>query len=372
MKALVVFGTRPEALKLAPVVKALASRMQVRTCVTGQHRQMLDQVLDLFKIVPDHDLDLMRPGQDLFAVTGAILQSLRRVIDEEKPDVIVVQGDTTTTFSAALAAFYLRVPVAHVEAGLRTLDKAQPFPEEVNRRLTSHLADWHFAPTDWARENLLTEGIPADRVFVVGNTGIDALFEVLHRLDEGSVSVLLPASVDEAIKTSQRIILVTGHRRESFGAGFTRMCEAFRCIVERNADVSVVYPVHLNPNVQEPVHEILGGVARIHLTDPVDYPSFVALMRSSELILTDSGGVQEEAPSIGKPVLVMREKTERPEGVRAGVARLVGTSTERIVGETELLLRDRTEYEAMARAQNPYGDGRSADRIAEILSRALV
>jgi len=369
-KALVVFGTRPEAIKLAPVVRTLAPRMRVHVCITAQHRQMLDQVLSLFELAPDYDLNIMRPGQSVSTLTSTILQSLGPVIERDGPDVVVVQGDTTTTFAAALAAFYLKVPVAHVEAGLRTGDKAHPFPEESNRRLTTHLADWHFAPTDGARNNLLDEGIAAERVFVVGNTGVDALFAALQRLDAGAVTVPLPDSLSHAVEGS-RFILVTGHRRESFGPGFQQMCEAFRRIVERNPGVSIVYPVHLNPNVHGPVHAILGKVRGIHLTDPLDYVSFVYLMRKAELILTDSGGVQEEAPSLGKPVLVMREKTERPEGVQAGVARLVGTSSERIVSATEELLRDRAAYEAMARRQNPYGDGHAAARIADILCRQL-
>ena len=370
-KALIVFGTRPEAIKLAPVIKALGDRMTVRTCVTAQHRQMLDQVLQLFEISPDYDLDLMRPGQDLSSVTCAILQALQPVIDRERPDVVVVQGDTTTTFAAALAAFYSRIPVAHVEAGLRTLDKARPFPEEINRRLTGVMADWHFAPTQWASENLAREGIPADRVFITGNTGIDALFETLRRVEQGAAKLSVPPAVLDLTKRDGRVLLVTGHRRESFGAGFRDICRALRTIVDRNPDVSIVYPVHRNPNVQIPVHEILGDAPRVLLIDPLDYVSFVWLMRAADLILTDSGGVQEEAPSLGKPVLVMRETTERPEGVDAGVARLVGTDYDRIVEETERLLNDRGCYDAMARAQNPYGDGLSAGRVGELLSKVL-
>ena len=370
-KALIVFGTRPEAIKLAPVVRAASEVMDVRTCATAQHREMLDQVTRLFGIVTDHDLDLMRKGDDLTGITTAILGAVGPVIAREAPDVVVVQGDTTTTFASALSAFYLGVPVAHVEAGLRTRDKAHPFPEEINRRLTTQLAEWHFAPTLLARDNLLAEGVGSDRIHVVGNTGIDALFDVVAKLDGGSVPAPLPAGVEDAFRSGQRVVLVTGHRRESFGLPFRRICEALRRIAERNEDVTVVYPIHLNPNVQQPVREILSSASRVILTEPLEYLPFVALMRSAELILTDSGGIQEEAPSLGKPVLVLREKTERPEGVLAGVSKLVGTDVDRIVEETETLLRDRAAYGAMAHRENPYGDGHAAPRIAGILARVL-
>ncbi len=372
-RVLVVFGTRPEAIKLAPVVEALRAEkgIEVVVCVTAQHREMLDQVLRIFSLRPDHDLNLMRAGQDLFDVTAGALTALRPVIAEVKPAALVVQGDTTTTLAAALAAFYSHVAVAHVEAGLRTGDKRRPFPEEINRRLTTHLADWHFPPTDWARENLLREGVAEDRVFVTGNTGIDALLELVERIDSGAVQPSLPASIAPALDGRRRLILVTGHRRESFGAGFENICLALRAVAERHPDVAIVYPVHLNPNVQEPVRRHLGSLEGVYLTEPLDYLPFVALMKRAHLIVTDSGGVQEEAPSLGKPVLVMRDTTERPEGVRAGVARLVGPHTDRIVAAVEELLTDESSYRAMAQKQNPYGDGHAAARIARVLAEKL-
>ena len=368
---IIVFGTRPEAIKLAPVVTALrAHRVPVKVCVTAQHRQMLDQVLPIFGIIPDEDLDLMQADQDLFDVTSGALTALRRVLAGERPRLVMVQGDTTTTFTAALAAFYLHIPVAHVEAGLRTYNKAHPFPEEINRRLTSSLADWHFAPTQWSRDNLLCEGVPPVHVFITGNTGIDALLTVVHRIDDGSIKPALPPAVEAALAQS-RLILVTGHRRESFGAGFERICEALANIVAAHPDVVIVYPVHLNPNVQEPVYRILGNQPRLILLPPLEYVPFVALMRHAELILTDSGGVQEEAPSLGKPLLVMRETTERPEGIEAGVSRLVGTDVRRITEAVDALLEDRNAYAAMASAVNPYGDGRAAERIASLVVQII-
>jgi UDP-N-acetylglucosamine 2-epimerase (non-hydrolysing) len=368
---LIVFGTRPEAIKLAPVVTALrAHGVPVKVCVTAQHRQMLDQVLPVFGIVPDEDLDLMQANQDLFDVTSGALLALRRVLAAKRPRLVIVQGDTTTTFAAALAAFYLRVPIAHVEAGLRTYNREHPFPEEINRRLTSSLTEWHFAPTRWARDNLLREGIPAGHVFITGNTGIDALLTVVRRIDADSVRPVLPAAA-EAVLQQRRLILVTGHRRESFGVGFERICEALAQIVVTHPDVVIVYPVHLNPNVQEPVYRILGDQARLILLPPLEYVPFVALMRRAELILSDSGGVQEEAASLRKPVLVMRETTERPEGVEAGVARLVGTDVRQITNAVDLLLRDRKAYAAMVTPVNPYGDGRAAERIASLVAQIL-
>lgn len=367
---LVVFGTRPEAIKLAPVVTALRERVAVKVCVTAQHRQMLDQVLQIFRLVPDYDLDLMRPNQDLFDVTTGALLALREVLAKERPTLVIVQGDTTTTFTAALAAFYRRIDVGHVEAGLRTRDKTRPFPEEINRRLTTSLTDWHFAPTAWARDNLRAEGIDPQRVFVTGNTGIDALLQIVHGIESGTIQPP-PLPQVEAQVRNRRLILVTGHRRESFGSGFERICEALRMIVEQHPDVVVVYPVHLNPNVQEPVHRLLGGMPRLLLITPLEYVPFVALMRRADIILTDSGGVQEEAPSLGKPVLVMRETTERPEGVQAGVARLVGTDVRQIVDTISLLLKDSAAYAAMATRTNPYGDGHAAERIAAVVSQVL-
>lgn len=360
-----VFGTRPEAIKMAPVVHALAARagLDARVCLTNQHQQMLDQVLDLFALHADHNLQVMTNGQTPTDVTVRVLERLPAVLEELRPAAVLVQGDTTTSFAAALAAFYARIPVGHVEAGLRTWRKDSPFPEELNRQMTTAIADWHFAPTDWARDNLLREGVPADRVVVTGNTVTDALQWVAARVPE------VPPGIPDLGDT--RLVLVTAHRRESFGAAFRELCEALRALVERNPDVSLVYPVHLNPNVQEPVRAILRGVPRVHLVPPVDYGTMVSLLRRAYLVLTDSGGIQEEAPSLGKPVLVMRDTTERPEGVEAGTARLVGTSKERIVAEAERLLRDPDAYAAMSRAHNPYGDGHAAERIADVLAAAL-
>ncbi len=365
-KVLVVFGTRPEAIKLAPVVLELRSRPEflVRVCVTAQHREMLDQVLETFSIRPDYDLGIMRPGQDLFEVTARCLTGLQPVLEKERPATVLVQGDTTTVFVAALAAFYLGIPVGHVEAGLRTFDKRRPFPEEINRRLTSHIADLHFAPTETARRNLRNEGVPENSIFVTGNTVVDALFYIRdqYRGRWPTAPGMRP------IAPGKRLVLVTGHRRESFGAGFERICQALRRIAAR-LDVEVVYPVHLNPNVHGPVLRILGGLPNVQLIDPVAYVPFVGLMEYSFLILTDSGGIQEEAPSLGKPVLVMREVTERPEAVEAGTVKLVGTDVEKIVNGVNELLDDPVAYQRMSRAHNPYGDGQASRRIAEILNR---
>ena len=360
-----VFGTRPEAIKLAPVVHALAARagLEPRVCLTNQHQEMLDQVLDLFDVHADCSLEVMTAGQTPTDVAMRVLQRLPPVLDELRPAAVLVQGDTTTAFAAALAAFYGRVPVGHVEAGLRTWRKDSPFPEELNRQMTTAIAEWHFAPTDWARDNLRREGVAAEKIVVTGNSVIDALQWVAARVPA------VPAGIPDLGES--RLVLVTAHRRESFGAAFRELCEALRALVERNSDVSLVYPVHLNPNVQEPVRAILGGVARVHLVPPVDYGTMVSLLRRSYLVLTDSGGIQEEAPSLGKPVLVMRDTTERPEGVAAGTARLVGTTRARIVDEAERLLNDPAAYAAMSRAHNPYGDGHAAARIADVLARVL-
>ncbi len=363
-KVLVVFGTRPEAIKLAPVVLELRARaeFEVRVCVTAQHRQMLDQVLETFAIRPDNDLGIMQPGQDLFDVTARCLTGLRPVFEKERPTWVVVEGDTTTVFAAALAAFYLDIGVAHVEAGLRTGDKRRPFPEEINRRLASHIADLHFAPTESARRNLRNEGIPEQSIHVTGNTVVDALLYIREKF-RGHWPA--PPGL-RPLAEGKRLVLVTGHRRESFGAGFERICQALRRIAER-PDVEVVYPVHLNPNVQKPVFSILGNLPNVQLIEPVSYVPFVGLMESAYLILTDSGGIQEEAPSLGKPVLVMREVTERPEAVEAGTVKLVGTDVERIVNGVNELLDDPAVYQRMSRAHNPYGDGQAARRIADIL-----
>jgi len=364
MRVLTVFGTRPEAIKMAPVVKALGSdpAFESRVCVTAQHREMLDQVLKLFEIRPDIDLDIMRPGQNLTGVTKSVLERLNGVLEEERPDVVLVHGDTTTTFAAALAAYYQRIPVGHVEAGLRTGDKYSPWPEEMNRRLAGAIATHHFAPTDRAKENLLAEGIDSSAIEVTGNTVIDALLDVVEKA-RVNPSLLADQKFGHS---DRRIILVTGHRRENFGEGFENICRGLAELASRE-DIEIVYPVHLNPNVQKPVQQILSGRENIHLIKPLDYLPFVALMDRADLIITDSGGVQEEAPSLGKPVLVMRETTERPEAVDAGTVRLVGADRRRIVFEASRLLDDATAYEAMARSHNPYGDGRASTRIINAL-----
>ena len=364
-RILLVFGTRPEAIKLAPVVRRLREepgRFETRVAVTAQHRGMLDQVLEAFSIRPDHDLDLMQPGQSLFQSTSRIIAALESVLDAERPDWVLVQGDTTTTFCGALAAFYKGIPVGHVEAGLRTGDPHEPFPEEMNRVLAGRLAALHFAPTEGAAENLRREGVDPQRIFVTGNTGIDAVIEIRDALESGRLRAPDPPPLDP----QKTLILVTAHRRESFGQGFERICRALARLASRG-DVEIVYPVHLNPNVQEPVNRLLRGVAGIRLLPPLDYVPFVDLMRRARVLLTDSGGIQEEGPSLGKPVLVMRDKTERPEAVQAGTARLVGTEEDRIVSETALLLDDEAEFRRRSAIHNPYGDGHASARIREIL-----
>ncbi len=370
MTYLFAFGTRPEAIKLAPLIRELSSRpdVRVKTLITAQHREMLDQVLELFEIKPDFDLDLMRSNQSLEDLTARIIESVSEVIAREKPDAIVLQGDTTTTFVTALAAFYQQVKVIHVEAGLRTGRKYAPFPEEINRRLTGVLTDLHFPPTERAAEALRRENVPADRIFTVGNTVIDALLWVIEksRAQHDEIAKRFPM-----IPLDGRMLLVTGHRRENFGQGFRNICHALRTIAESNPDLTIVYPVHLNPNVQKPVQTILSGLANVHLIEPQDYLSFVWLLDRCYLVLTDSGGVQEEAPTLGRPVLVMREITERPEAVEEGVAELVGTDAELIVSSVQKLLDDAAEYEKMSRAHNPYGDGTSARQIADILTAKM-
>lgn len=366
-RVLSIFGTRPEAIKMAPVVKALANAEQIeaRVCVTAQHREMLDQVLDLFRIVPDYDLNLMKPGQDLTDITANVLRGLKPVIVEFNPDLVLVHGDTTTTMAASLAAYYQRVPVGHVEAGLRTGNILSPWPEEVNRKVAGAITRLHFAPTERSRQNLLAENVLAEHIHVTGNTVIDALQEVVARIENDPV---LAADLAERLPldSSRRMILVTGHRRESFGGGFERICSALRRIAESN-DVEIVYPVHLNPNVKGPVESLLSGFSNVHLIEPQDYLPFVYLMYRSTIILTDSGGIQEEAPSLGKPVLVMRENTERPEAVHSGTVRLVGTDEDLIVTSVFDLLDDQAAYEAMSFSHNPYGDGCAAKRIIEII-----
>jgi UDP-N-acetylglucosamine 2-epimerase (non-hydrolysing) len=368
-KILLVFGTRPEAIKMAPVFSALQNtpNVLVSVCVTGQHRQMLDQVLELFGIKPEFDLNLMKPGQDLTDITSNVLLGLRGVFKQSLPDMVLVHGDTSTTLGASLAAYYAKVQVGHVEAGLRTGNKYAPWPEEMNRRLTGALADLHFAPTEQSRQNLLAEGVATENITVTGNTVIDALLQVVERVQTDTNLQSSMAQKFDFLDSAKRMVLVTGHRRENFGQGFENICQALAQLAARG-DVQVVYPVHLNPHVQEPVNRILGQCPNVHLLEPQDYLPFVYLMHRSSLIVTDSGGVQEEAPSLGKPVLVMRDTTERPEALAAGTVRLVGTSTQRIVDTAQQLLNDPVAYQSMARAHNPYGDGQAAQRIAQTLT----
>lgn len=366
-KVMFIFGTRPEAIKLAPVIKEIeqhTAEFESVVTVTAQHREMLDQVLQLFNITPDYDLDIMKAEQNVFDVTSRVLLGLEPVLRREQPDVVLVQGDTTTVMAAALAAFYLKIPVGHVEAGLRTYDKFQPFPEEINRRLVSHIADWHFAPTATARDNLLREGIPADRIFVTGNTVIDALLATVRPDYIFEQPILSQLDFD-----TRKVILATTHRRENWGRPIREVCQAIRRIVEEFSDVEIVYAVHLNPKVQRTVKMELAGTERVHLLGPLDYEAFVQLMDRSHLILTDSGGIQEEAPSLDVPVLVLRNVTERPEGARAGTLKVVGTVRDSIVQETARLLTDPVAYSRMASATNPYGDGKASQRIAAILAR---
>lgn len=369
MKVLTVFGTRPEAIKMAPLIQALNrdAFFDSKVCVTAQHRQMLDQVLHLFSIVPDYDLNIMQPGQGLTEITCRILTGLQSILQSFRPDMVLVHGDTTTTLATSLAAFYQRIPVGHVEAGLRTGDLFSPWPEEANRTLTGHLAMYHFAPTQSASTNLIRENIPADRVFITGNTVIDALISVRDRLlADTALNHKLTARYP-FLQQGKKLILVTGHRRESFGEGFEGICQALAQLAQQYPQLQIVYPVHLNPNVTEPVQRVLGHVNNVTLIEPQDYMPFVWLMHHAWLILTDSGGIQEEAPSLGKPVLVMRDTTERPEAVAAGTVRLVGTDSQRIVYEVARLLNDENEYYTMSQAHNPYGDGRACERILHVL-----
>ena len=372
MKVLTVFGTRPEAVKLAPLIRELEARSDFESvvCVTAQHREMLDQMLDVFRITPDYDLDIMTNGQGLFDITNRALSGLERVLEETAPDVVVVQGDTTTTFASSLAAYYLGIPVAHVEAGLRTGNKRDPFPEEMNRRLADALSHLYFAPTVAAEQNLVREGYPRERIFVTGNTVVDALFLLRTELDDPSLSKAVEeqfASESGVALSGRRIMLVTGHRRESFEGGMESLCLGIRKIARHNPDLETVFAVHLNPNVRRPVRQILGGEERVHLVEPQDYRTFVWLMQKSYLILTDSGGIQEEAPSLGKPVLVARWTTERSEALDAGVAKLVGTDCASIFKAAQTLLDDPQEYGRMSKTVNPFGDGKSSQRIATIL-----
>jgi UDP-N-acetylglucosamine 2-epimerase (non-hydrolysing) len=374
VKVLTVFGTRPEAIKMAPLVHALAKDpdFDAKVCVTAQHREMLDQVLNLFSIVPDYDLNIMKPGQGLTEITCRILEGLKPILESFRPDVVLVHGDTTTTVAASLAAFYQRIPVGHVEAGLRTGDLSSPWPEEANRTLTGHLALYHFAPTENSRSNLLRENISDKHIFVTGNTVIDSLFWVRDSiLNDHSMREKLAARYP-FLDSTRKLILVTGHRRESFGRGFEQICHALAEIAAKHNDVQIVYPVHLNPNVSEPVNRILGHVENITLIEPQDYLPFLWLMNHAWLILTDSGGIQEEAPSLGKPVLVMRDTTERPEAVDAGTVRLVGTNCQHIVDEVSRLLNDNDAWQTMSRAHNPYGDGQACGRILHALKNNRV
>jgi len=383
-RILSIFGTRPEAIKMAPVIKKLekhSNHFISRVCVTAQHRQMLDQVLDLFDIQPEHDLNIMQPGQDLFDVTCNVLQGVKKVLETEQPDMVLVHGDTTTSMAASLAAFYCQIPVGHVEAGLRTHNKFSPFPEEINRQITSRITDLHFAPTETARRNLLKESIPESSIHVTGNTVIDALLMVVKKVRKPQVRTQLDSELTtrfptlkrilsaNSLTTNTRLILVTGHRRENFGEGLETICQSLKLIATENDDVEIIYPVHLNPNVQEPVHRILADVPSVHLIDPLDYLPFVYLLDRSYLIITDSGGVQEEAPSLGKPVLVTRKTTERPEAVDAGTVKLVGTNLNRIVDEATLLLTNSTEYQKMSKAHNPYGDGKACGHIITAIAQ---
>lgn len=369
-KISLIFGTRPEAIKLCPLVLELKKHpeFEAHVCVTGQHREMLDQVLEVFEVTPDVDLKLMQPDQTLASITARAITAIDGYLADYKPDMVIVQGDTTTSFCGALAAFYRRIPVGHVEAGLRTWNKYSPFPEEINRVMTSRIADLHFAPTQWSKENLLKEGVPEDRIFVTGNTVIDALHIAVEKVRENPPDV--PGVPRELLNGDTRpMVLITGHRRENFGDGFRNICQAISDLAERFPDTAFVYPVHLNPNVRKPVFDLLSGRANIHLIEPLSYLPFVALMNRSTIVLTDSGGVQEEAPGLGKPVLVTRDTTERPEAVEAGTVKLMGTDREMIFDNVATLLSDKQAYEAMSRAINPYGDGKACPRIVNALAQ---
>ncbi len=370
VKILAVFGTRPEAIKMAPVIRALGDNFDVKICVTAQHRQMLDQVLELFEITPDYDLDIMQPGQDLFDITSNVLLGVKKVLQIEEPDVVLVHGDTTTSMATAMAAFYLKIPVGHVEAGLRTYNINSPFPEELNRQIISRIATLHFAPTKISRQNLLDEKVPDSQIYVTGNTVIDALLSMVEKariVDFSDTLLKIMPFLKQEKSGMPRIILVTGHRRENFGLGFEEICHALSVVANENPDIHIIYPVHLNPNVREPVNRILSNLNNVHLIEPMEYLTFIKLMDLSYLILTDSGGIQEEAPSLGKPVLVMRDTTERPEAVESGTVKLVGTNKNDIVKMVNRLLTDSNFYMQMSKAHNPYGDGKAGGIICDIL-----
>ena len=380
-KIMLVFGTRPEAIKMAPLVKEFQKRpesFETVVCVTGQHREMLDQVLDIFDITPDYDLNIMKQGQDLYDVTSRVLTGMRDILKESKPDVVLVHGDTTTSTSAALASFYQQIPVGHVEAGLRTHNIYSPWPEEMNRQLTGRIATYHFAPTPLSRENLLRENVAETSISVTGNTVIDALYMVVDKIksDDGMAGRLdgeLLAAGDDTgrLRNGRKLVLITGHRRENFGEGFVSMCRAIKTLTEKYPDVDFVYPMHLNPNVRKPIHEVFGedlsACGNIFFIEPLEYLSFVYLMEKSYIVLTDSGGIQEEAPGLGKPVLVMRDTTERPEALKAGTVKLVGSDYNKIISEVSSLIEDESAYEKMSRAVNPYGDGMACERIVREL-----
>ena len=374
-KILIVFGTRPEAIKMALLIKEFQKyvEFEVKVCVTAQHRQMLDQVLEFFEIKPDFDLNLMKQGQDLYDITSGVLLGMRDVFSEYTPDIVFVHGDTTTTYAVSLAAYYQKIDVAHVEAGLRTHDIYSPFPEEINRQMTGLIAKYHFAPTADARDNLLKEGKDSKNIIVSGNTVIDALLWTIDKIENNELlKNKILSFINSKYKLSDRkFILVTGHRRENFGEGFVNICEALREIALKNENIDIVYPVHLNPNVRKPVGEILSGISNIFLIDPLEYDSFVYLMSKSYMIVTDSGGIQEEAPSLCKPVLVIRETTERPEGIRAGCVKLIGTKRENIIKEVQRLLNLKDEYDKMSKSVSPYGDGKACKKILEFLKGIL-
>lgn len=375
-KVLLVFGTRPEAIKMAPLVKAFEhdTSIESKVCVTAQHREMLDQVLDIFDIKPEYDLNIMKAGQDLFDVTVNVLKGMKEVLNDFKPDIVLVHGDTTTTSSTSLASFYNKIKVGHVEAGLRTGDMYSPWPEEANRQITGILANYHFAPTSTSKDNLLKENKESKNIIVTGNTVIDALFLALDKIennDELREEIENSINKQYKINDKKKLILVTGHRRENFGEGFINICESLKSLALNNPDIDIVYPVHLNPNVQKPVKEILSNVSNVFLIGPLQYESFIYLMNKSYFIITDSGGVQEEAPSLGKPVLVMRDTTERPEALEAGTVKLVGTNTEKIIKEAQLLLDNKEEYSKMSKAHNPYGDGKASQRILDFIKENI-
>ncbi|AFL80705.1 UDP-N-acetylglucosamine 2-epimerase [Aequorivita sublithincola DSM 14238] len=368
-KNLIVFGTRPEAIKMAPLVREFLRNdtFETKVCVTAQHREMLDQVLDFFEIVPDYDLNLMRPNQNLYSLTATIIENMKPVLDEVKPDFVYVHGDTTTSMAVGIAAFYSGAKICHVEAGLRTFDRQYPFPEEFNRQLTGKIADYHFAPTNLSNNNLLAENISEENILVTGNTVIDALLYGIEKVNSENFKDEEIEKLKTVLDFQNEIILVTGHRRENHGEGLIKICSALKSIAEKNPSVQIIYPVHLNPNVLKPVHELLSGISNIILTEPLAYPAFIWLMEKSFLIITDSGGIQEEAPSLGKPVLVTRETTERPEAVEEGTVLLVGTDTEKIIVETQKFLDDSAYYKKMTQLHNPYGDGKATARIVKFI-----